>query len=104
MSKVAIIYSTFPDTAAAHKAAEKLVSERLAACANIFPTGQSVYRWDGKIKNQSEVVAIFKTSITLTEKAIQRLEQLHPYECPCVLHLNSVPVNPAYENWVLGNV
>jgi periplasmic divalent cation tolerance protein len=73
-----VVLSTFPDLAAARAAAEVLVNERLAACVNILPGVESVYRWQGEVQSGSEVLAIIKTTNALWESLEQRLRAIHP--------------------------
>lgn len=83
-----IVYTTWPDGEAAAKAAHVLLEERLIACANIFPVGRSVFRWEGRIEDASETIALFKTHPSRAEALRDRLIALHPYDEPCVLALD----------------
>lgn len=83
-----IIYTTWPDGDAAADAARALLDERLIACANILPAGRSVFRWEGRIEDGPETVALFKTSPERAGEARDRLIALHPYDEPCVLVLD----------------
>ncbi|MGY6531675.1 divalent-cation tolerance protein CutA [Glycocaulis sp.] len=83
-----ILYTTWPDGDAAAQAARTLLEEGLIACANIFPTGRSVFRWEGGIEDGAETVALFKTSPARAGEARDRLIALHPYDEPCVLALD----------------
>lgn len=65
-----------------------LLEERLIACANIFPAGRSVFRWEGRIEDASETIALFKTRASRAEALRDRLITLHPYDEPCVLALD----------------
>ena len=59
--KPVIIVSTFPNKTVTNKIANELVKKKLAACVNITKI-DSVYSWKGKIQNDSEYLAIFKTT------------------------------------------
>ncbi len=83
-----ILYTTWPDGDAAAKAARVLLEEHLIACANIFPAGRSVFRWEGRIEDASETIALFKTRASRAEALRDRLIMLHPYDEPCVLALD----------------
>lgn len=80
-----MVYCTCPNQEEADRIASKLVESRLAACANIMSPHQSVYRWEGKIEREQEVVVILKT----TEDHYSELEQTilseHSYDCPCIV-------------------
>lgn len=88
---VVLLYTTWPDGAAAEAAARTLLDERLIACANIFPAGRSVFRWDGDVQAEAETVAFFKTSKARAGAARTRLTELHPYDEPCILALPADP-------------
>jgi len=95
-----LVFSTFPDAAAARNAACKLVEERLAACANLMPQIESIYRWQGKIESSSEVFVIIKTTHGRYQQLEQRLRELHPYEVPEIVQLQICDGLPAYLNWI----
>jgi periplasmic divalent cation tolerance protein len=93
-----LIFCTCPDEATAGRIAEALVDERLAACANLLPGITSIYRWEGRIQRDAEVLLLIKTTrervAALTERA------LHPYAIPEII---AVPVTeglPDYLSWV----
>lgn len=102
-SEIASIYSPFPSKEKAEEIARILLEEKLIACANIFPGVTSIYFWDGLIQNDVEVVVFFKTSFSHVQKAIQRIEELHPYEVPGVIQLEA-QANPSYAKWVNSSV
>ncbi|MGY6662723.1 MAG: divalent-cation tolerance protein CutA [Glycocaulis sp.] len=88
---VVLLYTTWPDGAAAEAAAQTLLAERLIACANIFPAGRSVFRWKVEVRTEAETVALFKTSKARAGATRTRLTELHPYEEPCILALPADP-------------
>lgn len=83
MSEVSLIYTTWPDAAAAKTAANTLLSEQLIACANLLPAGTSLYRWEGKMQEEAEWVMILKTA--RGQACAERVKALHPYEEPAIL-------------------
>ena len=93
--------STFPDAATAKYAVCKMVEERLAACGNIIPQIESIYRWQGKIETGQEVLVIFKTTHGRYQQLEQRLKELHPYEVPEIVMVQIRDGLPAYLNWVV---
>lgn len=97
----AIIISTYPDKSSALKAANELVSARLAACVNISEIS-SVYSWDGKIENSSECLAVFKTTTKTKESLKKRIEESHPYTVPEVVEIDVLSVNKPYMQWLLN--
>lgn len=85
-SEFVFLYSTFPDEPSARRVAEKLVTERLAACVNLYPL-TSIYEWQGKLESGPEVAAFIKTRRALVDAATAAARPLHPYSVPCFLVL-----------------
>jgi periplasmic divalent cation tolerance protein len=98
---VLIALCTCPDTRVADRIAEALVSEGLAACVNILPGIASVYRWEGQVQRDAEVLLLIKTTRGRLPELTDRVRGLHPYELPEVI---AVPVSgglPDYLQWVI---
>ena len=93
------LYSTFPDADSAHRAARALISQRLAACVNVYPPMTSFYVWENKQAEEPEVAAFIKTRRSLIEGAIAALRKLHPYTTPCFLVLPIAGGNSDYLAW-----
>ena len=94
------IYSTFPDADSAHAAARALLTQKLAACVNVYPPMTSFYVWQGQQEEQMEVAVFIKTRRELADKAIAALRPLHPYSTPCFLILPVEGGNSDYLAWV----
>jgi periplasmic divalent cation tolerance protein len=99
MSEFVFVYSTFPDEASAKRVAETMVTERLAACANLFPIA-SIYEWQGKLETGAEVSVFFKTRRALAEDLIAAARKLHPYTVPCFAILPVEGGSEDYLDWV----
>ena len=95
-----LVYVTAPTAEEARAIAKTIVSERLAACANILGAMESVYWWDGAVQSEPEVSFILKTKSELLERLIARVKALHSYDCPCVVALPIVAGNPNFLNWI----
>ncbi len=80
--------------------AATLVTERLAACVNIYPEMQSVYRWKGQVERDRERQIVIKTTAARVEPLRERLRQLHPYELPEFIVLPVVSGSKAYLSWM----
>lgn len=92
--------TTAPDRGVAEQIAETLIDERLAACVNLLPAMQSIYRWKGKVERAEEVQLIIKTSEARFAAIAARLRTLHPYEVPEVLMLRIDAGADAYVAWI----
>jgi periplasmic divalent cation tolerance protein len=100
--KPVLVYSTFPTSKGAEDAGRLIVSERLAACVNILPGMVSLYRWQGAINRDQEVVMIIKTRASLAEKVIERVRALHPYEVPALLVLPTESGSRPFLDWIMS--
>ena len=100
--KPVIIISTFPDKKTITKIANQLVEKKLVACVNITKIS-SVYSWKGKIENQSEYLALFKTTKTKLRPLKKELEKLHPYDVPEIVEINPISMNKPYLKWVVDS-
>ena len=98
--KPILIYSTFPDQQTAQNIAAVVIKGKLAACANIFPAHQSLYEWEGEIKNDTEVAVIFKS----TDEKFAALKTVildkHPYDTPCIVVLPITDGHSPFLEWV----
>lgn len=92
--------STCPDEATARHIADTLVGEQLAACVNLLPGVQSVYRWQGKVECAGEVLILVKTTQQRFAKLRERLVALHPYELPELIAVEIADGLPAYLDWI----
>src|SRR5689334_7865570 len=101
--ELALVVTTLPDGEAARTLARALVEERLAACVNIVPGVQSIYRWQGSLCDEGEVICLIKTRPERLEALRARLPALHPYEVPEVMVLPASQVHPPYLKWVIEN-
>jgi periplasmic divalent cation tolerance protein len=98
-----IVLTTWPDAESARAAARTLIEENLAACGNLVPGVESIYRWEGAVQTSAEVLVIFKTTIGRYPQFETRLKALHSYEVPEVVALRIADGLPAYLRWVEAN-
>ncbi len=105
MSTVRFLYSTAPDENTAKAIADSLVSEKLAACVNIFAPMLSVYAWNDQIERSTETPFIVKTTEQAAPAACARIIDEHPYETPCVasLPIDESGSSPAFLQWIAAN-
>lgn len=81
----------------AARIARAIVDERLAACASILPGLRSIYRWAGKIADESEVLLIIKTRRERFAALASRVKSLHPYQ---VVEIVALPVETGHEAYL----
>jgi periplasmic divalent cation tolerance protein len=95
-----MILSTADTMELAGKIAQSLVEEGCAACVNIVPGIRSVYRWEGKICDDSELLLLIKTSEGHYEHVRQSILRLHSYNTPEVITLAIGEADTDYRNWL----
>jgi periplasmic divalent cation tolerance protein len=104
MSEVLVILCTFPSLEQARQIGTVLVERQLAACVNLLPGVESIYRWQGKVETAGEVLAIFKASAAAFPAFEKALTELHPYEVPEIIAVQPAAVAETYTAWVLGSL
>jgi periplasmic divalent cation tolerance protein len=95
-----LLITNCPDEGVANALALTLVEEKLAACVNILPRVQSLYRWQGAVESASEIPLLIKTTSARYAALESRIRELHPYDVPEII---AVPISrglPAYLNWL----
>lgn len=99
-SQCVVVMSTLPADADASALARVLVEERLAACVNLLPPMESVFRWDGKVDRETERQLLIKTTRDRVAALWERIRELHPYDVPEFIVLPIVDGNAAYLKWI----
>lgn len=95
-----LVLTTLPADADAQAFAHGIVSERLAACVNLLPLMESIYRWEGKVESEPERQVVVKTTRERVEDLWERVRELHPYDVPEFVVVPIVDGNDAYLRWV----
>ena len=95
-----VVLMTAPDADGAGRMASVLVDERLVACVNIVPGLRSIYRWEGKLCDESEVLCLMKTRLGLFPALRERIAALHPYQVPEIIALPLAAGSAPYLDWV----
>lgn len=96
------VWVNCPDGETAATIADKIVGERLAACANIYPPISSRYHWKGKIESAREVPLLLKTRQSLFDVLVEHVTALHPYETPSIVGVDVTCANAPYQAWLMG--
>lgn len=95
-----LVLTTTKNRAEARRIAEKIVREKLAACANVVPNVNSVYWWRKKIERANEAMLLAKTSGEKLGRLTTRVRELHSYEVPEVIALPIERGSPGYFKWL----
>ena len=103
MTEALVVLCTFPDVEKARQIGTHLVERQHAACINILPGVESIYRWDGKLCRENEVLAVIKTSRSAFPVLSRELSCLHPYEEPEIIALPVVDGSAGYLKWLLDH-
>ena len=103
MTDTRIVLTTAGSPQEAEKIARTLVERRLAACVNIIPQIQSVYRWKEKIEQETEWLLIIKTRLNIFDSVRVAIQELHSYDLPECVMLDVSDGSEAYLNWVSEN-
>jgi periplasmic divalent cation tolerance protein len=99
-----VVLMTAPTAEEATRLADALVKARLAACVQILPEMQSVYRWEGKIERQKEVLIIAKTVASKFESLEKTVREIHSYDTPEVVAFPLTAGSSAYLQWLNDSV
>ena len=100
--KPVIIVSTFPSKQSVMGIANKLVKKKLVACVNMTKIS-SIYTWKGKVENQNEYLAFFKTTKKNQLILKKELKKLHPYDVPEIAEINVESINQPYMKWLVDS-
>jgi periplasmic divalent cation tolerance protein len=99
-----VIFCTCPDADFGAELAGKLVESRLAACVNLIDSVRSIYRWEGKLCDDREVLLVIKTTEPHVVALTEMLAELHPYDCPEVIALPVTSGHAPYLDWLAAQV
>lgn len=95
-----LVLTSLPDEASARALAAHVVDARLAACVNILAPCRSVYRWQGKLEDASEVPLLIKTTAQRYSGLEAAIRARHPYELPEIIAIPITAGLPAYLGWL----
>ena len=102
-AKILLALSTFPDAETARRISKELFQGEFAACANVLPAVESIYRWKGNIENGTETLVFFKLSEDRRTAFQDKMRSLHPYEVPEIIFVPLAGGLPEYLRWVTEN-
>ena len=102
MQDVLLVLTNVPDEVTAHSIARQVVERRLAACVNVLPAVRSIYQWEGKVEEATEVTLLIKSTQGRYADLEAAIREAHPYDVPEVIAMPVAAGLPAYLNWVVS--
>lgn len=98
------VFITAPNGEEATRLADLLIGAHLAACVQIFPEMESVYRWQGQIERQSEILLIVKTVAEKFAELEKEVRALHSYDTPEIVAVPIVAGSTPYLEWLSASM
>ena len=100
-SRLLVVLMTAPDRDQASRIAEMLVNSRLAACVQVLPEIQSVYRWKGEVERNTETLLFAKTTSDKFDELDRAVREIHSYDTPEIVALSVNAASAPYLKWLL---
>src|SRR5580765_4780199 len=97
-----VVFTTVASDEEAVKFIRVLLDRRLIACGTLLPGARSLYRWQGKLADEREVVVMLKTRSARLDSLTEAFGELHPYKVPELLALAVTSGNEKYLEWING--
>lgn len=94
------MYVTCPDETTAERIVLHLLNERLIACANVIPGARSLYRWEGRVHREAEVLLFLKTRRSLFRDVEAAVRTLHPANVPCIVAFDLIGGHKPFLDWI----
>ena len=102
MTELLLVMTSLPDMEAAKALARRLIDVNLAACVQLQPGVQSIYRWDGRVCEEQEVALLVKTTAAQWPAISAFIKQNHPYDVPEIIAQPITHSHTDYARWVLA--
>jgi periplasmic divalent cation tolerance protein len=100
MPETGIVFMTAADREEAERIARALVEKQLAACVQIVSEIRSLYRWEGRVCDESEILFIAKTTRALFDDLSAEVRRLHSYRVPEIVFVPIAAADHAYVRWI----
>ena len=104
MTDKRLVFTTCGSLEEARSIAQTLVERQLAACVNIVPQIESVYRWKGEVETATEWLLVIKTTAGAFDRLREALSELHSYELPECVEIAIEDGSAAYLEWIGASV
>lgn len=100
MQQALLVMTNMPDADSARKLARQILDERIAACVNIQPPIQSIYRWEGAVEDTGEIPVHIKTMADRYTDLESAIRNMHPYQVPEIIAIPITEISGAYLEWL----
>lgn len=100
-NRALLVLTTVPDAATAERIADVLIEARLAACVNVLPGIQSIYRWQGAVTRSTELQLLIKTTAERYASVEEAIRMHHPYDVPEIIAIAIAEASSSYLRWLL---
>ena len=104
MSDAIVVFMTAPTADEALRIANELVERKLAACVQILPEIESVYRWNGEVQRDKEILILVKTTAAQFDALERAVREIHSYDTPEIVAVPMARVSEPYRAWLVDNV
>ncbi len=104
LEKISLVMTSVGTEQQAVEISEELIARRLATCINIVPCLRSIYRWKGKVCEDTEYLLLIKTPEKLFEQVSSAIREYHSYELPEILAIPVTAAETNFHQWVLQMV
>jgi len=101
VSDAIVVFMTASNGEEAARLADMLVGAHLAACVQILPEMESVYRWQGKIERAAEILLLAKTTKSKFDELEREVRALHSYDTPEIIAVPVVAGSASYVDWLI---
>ena len=104
MSEAIVVFMTSANADEARRIANELVDRQLAACVQILPEIESVYRWNGEVQHDKEILVLAKTTAAQFAELEKTVRGIHSYDTPEIVAVPMAHVSEPYRAWLIENV
>ena len=104
MSDAIVVFMTSGNADEARRIANELVERQLAACVQILPEIESVYRWNGEVQRETEILVLAKTTAAQFDDLERAVREIHSYDTPEIVAVPMARVSEPYRAWLVENV
>ena len=104
LEPISVVVTSVGTEQQAVEISEELVARRLATCVNILPCHRSIYRWKGKVCEDTEYLLMIKAPTSRFDAIAETIRELHSYELPEIMALPVERAEAAFHEWVVRMV